>query len=72
MERLTELAACLADAEAAPVLNCLAVTAYANGMGALLNVTEDRLRRTRQPMEPMAFLMLTLAAAGISPTRGMP
>ena len=72
MERLTELAACLTDAEAAPVLNCLAVTAYANGMGALLNVTEDRLRRTRQPMEPMAFLMLTLAAAGISPTRGMP
>ena len=72
IERLTELVTCLTDAEAAPVLNCLAVTAYANGMGALLNVTEDRLRRTRQPMEPMAFLMLTLAAAGISPTRGMP
>lgn len=72
IERLTELVACLTDEVASPVLTCLAVTAYANGLGALLNVTEARLQRTRTPMEPLAHVMFALAAAGISPTQGLP
>lgn len=72
VERFTELAACLTDDEAAPVLSCLLVTAYAHGLGALVNITSERLQRTRTHRHPLVEWVEELAHAGSDPARTLP
>ncbi len=72
VERLVELSACLTDTEAAPVLSCLVVAAFASGNGALANIALARLSRTNADRHPFVIVVDGLLSRGLDPARYLP